>query len=125
MSIEGQNLLYIFSLLPTDWPVEACGQQAASSPPQSHMTDLKDSSLSPLLQITSSDMFGHSDNVLSENSFSGLDGIQAFNPQGGLLFQLLLYPSEERTQGDQKERKRLRPSKAGIKDCKRQWSPMN
>lgn len=63
------------------------------------MTDLKDSCLSPLLQITSSDMFGHSDNVLSENSFSGLDGIQAFNPQGGLLFQLLLYPLEERKQG--------------------------
>lgn len=50
---------------------------------QSPMTDLKDSSLSPLLQITSSDMFGHADNVLSENSFQGWMGYKLSTPRVG------------------------------------------
>lgn len=72
---------YLF-FFPAFW-LASGGVQPVSSklPLQSLMTDLKDSSLSPLLQITSSDMFGHADNVLSENSFR-VGWVTSFQPLG-------------------------------------------
>lgn len=63
------------------------------------MTDLKDSSLSPLLQITSSDMFGHADNVLSENSFRGWPGYKLSTPRVGYFFNCCFIP-QKRERGE-------------------------
>ncbi len=72
---------YLF-FFPAFWLADGGVQPVSSKLPlQSLMTDLKDSSLSPLLQITSSDMFGHADNVLSENSFR-VGWVTSFQPLG-------------------------------------------
>lgn len=95
---------------------------------QCPMTDLKDSSLSPLLQITSSDMFGHADNVLSENSFQGWMGYKLSTPRVGYFFNCCFIPlKRERQEGPERESRRNRQSSgwAGIKNCTRQWSTMN
>lgn len=63
------------------------------------MTDLKDSSLSLLLQITSSDMFGHADNVLNENSFQGWMGYKLSTPRVGYFFNCCFILLGERQQG--------------------------
>lgn len=68
-------------------------------PFQSPMTDLKDSSLSLLLQITSSDMFGHADNVLNENSFQGWMGYKLSTPRVGYFFNCCFILLGERQQG--------------------------
>lgn len=70
-------------------------------PLQSLMTDLKDSSLSLLLQITSSDMFGHADNVLSENSFQAWMGYKLSTPRVGYFFNCCLIPLKRETKRDQ------------------------
>lgn len=77
------------------------GVQPVSSqlPFQSPMTDLKDSSLSLLLQITSSDMFGHADNVLNENSFQGWMGYKLSTPRVGYFFNCCFILLGERQQG--------------------------
>lgn len=75
-------------------------------PLQSPMTDLKDSSLSPLLQITSSDMFGHADNVLSENSFQGWMGYKLSTPRVGYFFNCCFIPLKREGKWDQRERER-------------------
>lgn len=75
-------------------------------PLQSMMTDLKDSSLSLLLQITSSDMFGHADNVLSENSFQGWMGYRLSTPRVGYFFNCCFIPLKRESKRDQKERDR-------------------
>lgn len=72
-------------------------------PLQSLMTDLKDSSLSPLLQITSSDMFGHADNVLSENSFQGWMGYKLSTPRVGYFFNCCFIPLRRESKRDQRE----------------------
>lgn len=75
-------------------------------PLQSPMTDLKDSSLSPLLQITSSDMFGHADNVLSENSSQGWMGYKLSTPRVGYFFNCCFIPQKREGRREQRERER-------------------
>lgn len=76
-------------------------------PLQSLMTDLKDSSLSLLLQITSSDMFGHADNVLSENSFQGWMGYKLSTLRVGYFFNCCFILLRRDSKGDQKESAKL------------------
>lgn len=73
------------------------------------MTDLKDSSLSLLLQITSSDMFGHADNVLSENSFQAWMGYKLSTPRVGYFFNGCLIPLKRETKRDQEEIDKTEP----------------
>lgn len=88
------------------WP-ESC-----KFPLQSPMTDLKDSSLSPLLQITSSDMFGHADNVLSENSFQGWMGYKLSTPRVGYFFNCCFIPlKREKQEGPERQREKQRELK--------------
>lgn len=88
-------------------------------PFQSPMTDLKDSSLSLLLQITSSDMFGHADNVLSENSFQGWMGYKLSTPRVGYFFNCCFILLGERQQrGPERVRQSLH--EARIRLCERQ-----
>lgn len=107
-----------FSSLSSDWLVEACSQWAASFLFQSPMTDLKDSSLSLLLQITSSDIFGHADNVLSENSFQGWMGYKLSTPRVGYFFNCCFILLGRDSKGDQKESDRafMRPGLGLVKD---------
>lgn len=88
-------------------------------PFQSPMTDLKDSSLSLLLQITSSDMFGHADNVLSENSFQGWMGYKLSTPRVGYFCNCCFILLRERQQGGP-ERVRQSLHEARIRLCERQ-----
>lgn len=88
------------------------------------MTDLKDSSLSPLLQITSFDMHGHADNVLSENSFQGWMGYRLSTPRVGYSFNCCFIPVKRESKMVQ-ERDRQTPAKTGIIDSPKQWSTMN
>lgn len=70
-------------------------------PLQSPMTDLKDSCRSLMLQITSSDMFGHADNVLSENSFQGWMGDTLSTPRVGYFFNCCFIRLRRNSEGDQ------------------------
>lgn len=85
-------------------------------PLQSPMTDLKDSSLSLLLQITSSDMFGHADNVLSKNSFQAWMGYRLSTPRVGYFFNCCFIPLKRESKRGRRERERESLGKAGIKD---------
>lgn len=82
------------------WPV------SSELPFQSLMTDLKDSSLSPLLQITSFDMLGHADNVLSENSFQGWMGYKLSTPRVGYFFNCCFIPLKKVRKRNQRETER-------------------
>lgn len=95
-------IYYLFS--PTFW-LAGGGVQPVSDqlPLQSPMTDLKDSCLSLMLQITSSDMFGHADNVLSENSFQGWMGYKLSTPGVGYFFNFCFILLRRNTKGDQNE----------------------
>lgn len=70
-------------------------------PLQSPMTDLKDSCRSLMLQITSPDMFGHADNVLSKNSFQGWMGYTLSTPRVGYLFNCCFILLRRNSKGDQ------------------------
>lgn len=82
-------------------------------PLHSPMTDLKDSSRSPLLQITSSDMFGQGDNVLSENSFQDWMGYKLSTPRVGYFFNCCFIPLKRENKRGQREKDRQRESKQG------------
>lgn len=88
-------------------------------PFQSPMTDLKDSSLSLLLQITSSDMFGHADNVLNENSFQGWMGYKLSTPRVGYFFNCSFILLGERQQGGTRKESGRELHEAGIRLCGR------
>lgn len=110
--LRGQSLPFIFlscALIGPGRPV------SGKLPLRSLMTDLKDSSLSLLLQITSSDMFGHADNVLSENSFQGWMGYKLSTPRVGYFFNCCFIPLKRELKRDQKKRDRKNLS-AGFKD---------
>lgn len=92
-------------------------------PLQSPMTDLKDSCRSLMLQITSSDMFGHADNVLSENSFQGWMGYTLSTPRVGYFFNCCFILLRRNSKGDQNasdrvsmqgERQRRAPNKSVL-----------
>lgn len=95
---------YLFSF-PAVW-LASGGVRPVSSklPLQSPMTDLKDSSLSPLLQITSFDMLGHADNVLSENSFQGWMGYKLSTPRVGYFFNCCFIPLKRESKRHQRVR---------------------
>lgn len=92
---------------------------------QSPMTDLKDSSLSPLLQITSSDMFGHADNVLSENSFQGWMGYKLSTPRVGYFFNCCFIPlKRERQEGPESAGETDRaPASSGLRTAQDSEAP--
>lgn len=117
---DSASYLFVF---PAFWLADGGVRPTSSELPlQSPMTDLKDSSLSPLLQITSSDMFGHADNVLSENSFQGWMGYKLSTPRVGYFFNCCFIPLKKESKWDQSKRERETHSlrKARIKHCTRQ-----
>lgn len=89
-------------------------------PLQSPMTDPKDSSRSFLLQITSSDMFGHADNVLSENSFQGWTGYKLSTPGVGYFLNCCFIPLKRESKRERREKERGR-DETGIKDREAHW----
>lgn len=101
--LRGQSLPFIFLSCPLIGPARPV---SGKLPLRSLMTDLKDSSLSLLLQITSSDMFGHADNVLSENSFQGWMGYKLSTPRVGYFFNCCFIPLKREIKRDQKKRDR-------------------
>lgn len=121
LSLHHQRPPFILFSLSSDWPAKVWGQQCARFLSlQSLMTDLKDGSLSPLLQITSSDMFGHTDNVLSENSFQRWMGYKLSTPRVGYFFNwCFILPKRERERTGGKRAKDS-TSNARIKDCTKQ-----
>lgn len=125
--VWGTEVPFYLSILRPDWSVGVCGQWAEGLPFQSLMTDLKDGSLSPLFQITSFDMLGHADNVLSENSFQGWMGYKLSTPRVGYFFNCSFIPlcREQKKKREDQKRDRQTPSKAGIMDCTRHRILMN
>lgn len=105
MSCPWQSLLFIFFscclIGQLSWGVRP---ESSKLPLQSPMTDLKDSSLSPLLQITSFDMLGHADNVLSENSFQGWMGYKLSTPRVGYFFNCCFIPLKRKSKRHQRVR---------------------
>lgn len=67
-------------------------------------------------------MFGHADNVLSENSFQGWMGYKLSTPRVGYFFNCCFIPLKKESKWDQSKREGETHSlrKARIKHCTRQ-----